>query len=91
MHFVNYNRREPEGKKSAGRGFVDDNPIAVEKVAVDVLVPAGSRVLAVEFLSPEEPIAVKLEYAADEGRVRFTVPKFLVYGITKVQLERVGP
>lgn len=91
LHFVNYNRREPEQKKSAGRGYIDDNPIAVEKVAADVQVPAGSRVATIEFLTPEDPTAVQLKFDVQEGRVRFTVPKFLVYGIAKVQLERVAP
>lgn len=90
LHFVNFNRKEPAEKKSAGRGFVDDNPISVESAAVDFLLPAGYRVSKVEALTPEEPAGVALKFETPEGRLRFTQPKFLVYGVARVHLELVG-
>ncbi len=87
LHFVNFNRKEPAEKKSAGRGFVDDNPIAVESATVDFLLPSGYRVSKVEALTPEEPTAVALKFETPEGRLRFTQPKFLVYGVARVHLE----
>jgi hypothetical protein len=87
LHLVNYNRREPKEKRSAGRGIIDENPVAAEGVQVDLLVPTGFRVLRVEGLSPEEPRPVVLPIEQKEGRVRFTMSRFLVYGIARVHLE----
>ena len=87
LHFVNFNRKEPAEKKSAGRGFVDDNPILVESASIDLLVPAGHRVNKVEALTPEEPAPVSLKFKTSEGRLKFTQPKFLVYGVARIHLE----
>ena len=77
-------------KRSAGRGTVDEKPIAAEGVKADLLVPAGSRVVRVEVLTPEEPAPVVLPTEVKEGRVRFTMPKFLVYAIARVRTEPAG-
>lgn len=90
LHFVNYNRREPKEKKSAGRGFVDDNPIAVEGVKVDLMVPTGYRPVVVEAMTPETPTPVSLPVEVKDGRLQFTMPKFLVYGIARVKLVATG-
>jgi hypothetical protein len=89
LHFVNYNRKEPKGKANAGRGYVDDNPIAAEGVKVDFQVPAGRRVVRVEALTPEEPMPLALKTEIQAGRLRFTMPRFLVYGIARVRTEPV--
>ena len=70
-----------------GRGFVDDNPILVESASIDLLVPAGHRVNKVEALTPEEPAPVSLKFKTSEGRLKFTQPKFLVYGVARIHLE----
>jgi hypothetical protein len=88
LHFVNYNRREPRGKRNAGRGIVDENPIAAEGVKVELLVPKGNRVLRVEALTPEKPAPMVLQTEMKEGRACFAMPGFLVYGIARVHLEQ---
>ncbi len=90
LHFVNYNRKEPAEKKNAGRGFVDDNPIAVESAAVDLSLPAGFRVVKVEAHTPEAPAPVALKFETPDGRLRFTQPKFPVYGVARIQLEPIA-
>jgi hypothetical protein len=90
LHFVNYNRREPKEKRSAGTGAVDENPIAVEGVKAALLAPAGSRVVRVEVLTPEDPTPVVLQTETKEGRVGFTIPRFLVYAIARVVMEPAG-
>lgn len=87
LHFVNYNRREPPEKRSAGKGAEDENPIAAEGVKVDFLLPAGERVVRIEALTPEEPAPVVVPTTVKEGRVSFTMPGFLVYGIARVRME----
>jgi hypothetical protein len=91
LHFVNYNRREPKETRSPGRGFVDDNPIAVEGVKAELLVPAGYRAVKVEAMSPEEPGPVALPLEVNERRACFTMPKFLVYAIARVYLRAEKP
>jgi hypothetical protein len=86
LHFVNYNREEPAKKRSAGTGIKDEKPIAVEGVGVDLVLPAGAKVTTVRVSSPELPEAVEVKHAVTGGRVRFTVPKFLVYSIARVEL-----
>jgi len=55
-------------------------------VKVDLVLPAGRRVAKVEALTPEEPAAVALKFESSNGRVRFTTPRFLVYGVARVYL-----
>ena len=86
IHFVNYNRKEPEQKRSPGRGSVDDNPIAVADVQADVAIPAGHRVVKVRALTPETPEPVEVQAEVKDRRVRFTMPKFLVYGVARIEL-----
>jgi hypothetical protein len=85
LHFVNYNRQEPEKKRSPGRGIVDERPIAVEGVKADLQLPLGTRCSEVVVLTPEspEPRAVVFEQTA-EGRLRFSVPSFLVYSVVRI-------
>ncbi len=85
LHLVNYNRTEPVEKRSAGQGIQDEKPIAVDEVRVDLQLPRGVSVTSAEFLTPEElePIKISVEVAGD--RVRFVVPKFLVYGIVRLR------
>jgi hypothetical protein len=91
LHLVNYDREEPakgkDGRPSAGRGIVDERPIAVRGVRADVVLPAGVRVAKVEAMTPERPEAVAVEFRAEGGRVRFRVPEFLVYCVVRVRVE----
>jgi hypothetical protein len=86
-HFVNYHRKEPEKKRSPGRGMIDDNPIAVAGIKADLVLPSGSRVRKVQVVSPEEPEPTELQVEEKEGRLRFGMPAFLVYAIARIELE----
>jgi hypothetical protein len=66
---------------------VDENPIAAEGVKAELLVPAGHRIVRVEALTPEGPAPVVLPTEVKDGRVRFTMPRFLVYAIARVRTE----
>jgi hypothetical protein len=92
VHFVNYNRTEPEGQTSetpsAGSGIVDEKPLAVSGVTADVVLPAGFRAGSVDFVTPEQSAAIRLEAAQSGGRLKFSLPEFLVYGVARIQLER---
>jgi hypothetical protein len=86
LHLVNYNRTEPGTKRSAGSGIVDEKPIAVEQVQADIVLPAGKRAVKVECFSPESPEPVVVKTEEKDGHLRFTVPRFLVYSMTRIQL-----
>ena len=87
FHFVNYDRDEPKEKRSPGGGIKDEKPRAVEGVKADVRLPAGARVTAVRVVTPEgEPAAVPFEVR--DGRLRFAVPRFLVYAVARVELAK---
>ena len=89
LHFVNYNREEgPEGY--GGKGIADEKPIAVESIQVDFVLPEGRRAAKVEALSPENPDPRQIEIEQSGGRVRFTLPEFLVYGLARIHLEDGG-
>ena len=86
LHFVNYGR-EPGPEGYAGTGIADENPIAVSGVGVDFVVPDASRVVKVDSLSPERPDPQPVEFQVEAGRLRFTMPEFLVYGMARIHLE----
>lgn len=87
LHFVNYNREEPKMKKSAGSGIKDEKPIAVEGVSVDFILPKNSKISKVSVISPEfdEPVAV--DFKVKDGRIQFTMPKFLVYAVARMETQ----
>lgn len=87
LHFVNYNREEPKEKRSPGRGIADEKPFAVEKIHVDFMLPKEAKVKSISVASPESPDEVRAPYTIDNGRLRFEVPKFLVYSIARINLE----
>jgi hypothetical protein len=85
LHFVNYNRQEPTDKKNRGKGIADEKPIAAPAAEAGFQLPDGFKVQAVEFLTPENDQAKKLQFRQVGDRLRFRVPEFLVYGIVRVQ------
>ena len=89
LHLVNYNRHEPEAKRSAGGGIKDERPIATENIRIDLRVAKDATnirtVTTVELLSPEQPEPIKLLFDAQEDRLRFVVPSFLVYGVVRIR------
>ncbi len=87
LHFVNYDRDEPKEKRSPGGGIKDEKPRAVDGVKADVRLPEGAKVSTVRVVTPEgEPVAVPFEVR--NGRLRFAVPRFLVYAVARVELAK---
>ncbi len=85
LHFVNYNREEPKEKRSAGGGIKDEKPIPVEPFRIDLRLPDARQVHSVEFLTPENPEPVKLNFEQSGQRLRCSVEKFLVYGVVRIR------
>jgi hypothetical protein len=85
LHFVNYTRQEPADKKNRGNGIKDEKPIAAAESEVDLKLPAGFMVKRIEFLVPENEQALDVEFKQTRRRLHFHVPKFLVYGVVRVQ------
>ena len=85
IHFVNYNRKEPDEKHKTGF-IADENPIPVAGVKADLVSPAGYTIRKVEWMTPESPEAQELPLERSGNRVRFTAPEFLVYGLARVHL-----
>jgi hypothetical protein len=88
LHFVNYNRTEPKEPKSSGSGIKDEKPIAVEGVKADFVLPKGAKVKNLTFATPEDPDGTKIQIDEKDGRLKFEVPKFLVYAIVRIELEK---
>jgi hypothetical protein len=92
IHFVNYNRTEPpktkQGQPSTGRGIMDEQPIESPPIICDVKLPAGFSAASIESITPEEEGATKIEFQQTGGRVRFTLPKFLVYRVARIKLQK---
>lgn len=86
LHFVNYNRSEPKQPKSPGGGIRDEKPVAAEGVQADFALPKGAKVKKVIVATPEEPEGAEVKFEAKDGRVKFEVPKFLVYAIARIVL-----
>jgi hypothetical protein len=87
VHFVNYNRDEPKGERNAGSGIVDEKPIAVRGIKADVRIPAGYRVSRIEAITPEGTGPEPIKFESKGGRVKFSMPEFLVYGVARLRLE----
>jgi hypothetical protein len=88
LHFVNYDRDEPKVKRSPGRGIQDERPRAVAGTAVDLVLPRGAKVERVEVVTPEEAEAMEVRHTVRDGRVRFGLPRFLVYAVARVRLVK---
>jgi hypothetical protein len=86
VHFVNYNRTEPKERRSAGSGLADERPQPVAEIRADLRLPPGTKATGIQFLTPEDPGALEIRFEPAAGRVRFTVPEFLVYGVARVRL-----
>jgi hypothetical protein len=92
LHLVNYNRTElppgPDGQRSLGAGIADEKPLAVSGLVADMALPEGATLRSIRFLTPErtdEQVVEPME--SPPGRVRFTVPKFLVYCVVRIEYQ----
>ncbi len=92
IHFVNYNRIEPpkgrDGRPSPGGGIKDERPIETPPIDCDVVLPAGFAVQSIEMITPERPGPAKLPFEVAAGRVKFTMPKVLVYGVARIKASQ---
>lgn len=86
VHFVNYDRREPDQKRGPGAGIADERPRPVSGVEADLRLPPGTRATGVQAVSPEQPAPRDVRFDSADGRIRFTMPEFLVYGVARVRL-----
>ena len=91
VHFVNYNRTElppgPDGRPNPGAGIKDERPVVVSGVVADMILPPGTTPRSVRFLTPERTEERTLETKVADGRVRFVLPEFLVYGVARIDLQ----
>lgn len=84
VHFVNYNRIEPPQPKSAGGGILDEKPIVARDLSADLVVPAGRKVVKIEWHTPETQMPKDLKFKQVKSRVQFVVPEALVYAVARV-------
>jgi hypothetical protein len=87
LHFVNYNRIEPDKPKSAGGGIHDEKPIAAKGVSFSVQLPAGKTLKRTRFFTPEANKAQELQVTTSGLKANVSVPKFLVYGVVELEFE----
>lgn len=90
LHFVNYNRTEfppgPDGRPNHGSGIADEKPLPVSGIVADLPLPEGATLRSIRFLTPEQDGEKVLEpIEARDGRVRFAIPEFLVYGVARIE------
>ncbi|WP_435005074.1 hypothetical protein P12x_002964 [Tundrisphaera lichenicola] len=91
LHFVNYDRIEPppgaDRRPSPGTGIRDERPLPSTGVKADLLLPDGAKFRSVRFVSPEQDAPTTLDAEFVDGRVRFALPEFLVYGVAQVEYQ----
>ena len=89
LHFVNYDRDElpkrANGKPNPGRGPADERPKAVSGAEVSFVLPTGVKVSEVEVISPEYEKPLHPAFRFTNGRISFTMPKFLVYAVARLK------
>ena len=89
LHFVNYDRDElpkrANGKPNHGRGPADERSKPVSEVSVSFALPQNYEVSKVEILSPEYDRPAHPKFKMAEGRISFTLPKFLVYAVARLK------
>jgi hypothetical protein len=85
VHFVNYNRMEPEKPKSPGSGIKDEKPIPSPAIKASLVLPKGMDVQRVVTMTPEEPEPAELQATRKGDRLEYTAPEFLVYRVVQVE------
>jgi hypothetical protein len=95
IHFVNYNRTEPpknaDGTPSTGRGIMDEKPIEAPAIACDFYLHRPFKATGIECITPESPDPQPITFTQSDQRIRFTLPKFLVYSIARIKLVESEP
>ena len=79
-------------KRSPGTGIKDEKPIAETAAQIKFVVPKGMKAVSILTSSPESPDPVAVPFYRldrdDERRVIFAAPKFLVYSIARIRVEK---
>lgn len=91
VHFVNYNRTEPDDPTATTHGIQHERPVATPSFAADILLPADAKVERVDLLTPEAEAPIPVAFEQRDGRLQATVPGFLVYGVLRVRLAEDRP
>ena len=78
LHWVNYHQDEDSEVEV---------PWPEGPIAVQCAVPAGQTVEAVDWLYPEMGEPLSLDFFELEGRVEFTIPQLIVYGMSVLRLK----
>lgn len=86
LHLVNYLRDEAGGK-ARNKDSADERPLPQKDIAVDLRLSDGQTVAAVTLLSPDGADAQNLSFKQEAGRLKFTVPEVLVYGVVQIDLK----
>ena len=80
-----HNLLSGQSEKRVQEGLQDEKPIPVDEVRVDLRLPEGVVVTSAEFLAPEQAEPSKLAVEVVGDRIKFVVPKFLVYGVVRLR------
>ena len=80
LHWINYLQEEETAIEV---------PIPIGPLQAECDLPAGCRVDRIEWLYPEMPEPTLLEHEFEDSRVRFTIPRLIVYGMSVVYLRTV--
>ncbi len=78
VHWVNYHQNEDT---------LVEVPLPTGAIHAELQLPAGREVARVEWHYPEMREPLILAHAAAQGRVSFTIPSLIVYGLSVVHLK----
>ncbi len=84
LHLVNYDRAD-DAPTNNRTGPETERPEAVEDIKVDLRLPAGQHATAVTLHSPDRHESMEIPFESSAGRVRFTVPRILVYDVLTIE------
>ena len=78
----------PADPKTSGTGTVDEKPIAVAGIQVDLALPDCKPVERAEAITPEAPEPTAVKFTVEGGRLKCTVPEFLVYSVVRIHFAK---
>lgn len=79
LHWVNYKQDEETDIET---------PQPIGPIQVDCTVPRGYAVQKVEWIYPEKQDSVLLPHETVGGRIHFTIPSVIVYGLSVLYLQK---
>jgi hypothetical protein len=78
VHWINYWQDEEAAMEL---------PIPIGPIKVECQLPSGAAVDQVEWRYPEMAGPITLEHTIDNGRVHFSIPRLIVYGMSVIKLR----